>query len=104
MEWEQSTVLQGDETMADSADQSPRSRPLDPLHYLPLELISNIIWWANIEDTETLRRVSKGWKVASEDSNTNQALLRRFPRSYGKCEGTPSELNLIFRRSCTSIL
>ena len=67
---------------------------------LPPEIITNIICYLEAEDTESLRRLSKSWKSASETSNTKHAILRHFPRSSCPALSTGLQYNLLFRRLC----
>ena len=76
------------------------SNKLDPIQRLPLEIIIKIIHYLDAEDTESLRRLSKKWKSASETSNTRQAIRRHFPRSSCPPLGTGARYNLHFRRLC----
>ncbi|KAL8793241.1 MAG: hypothetical protein Q9195_004177 [Heterodermia aff. obscurata] len=83
-----------------TSTKQPRliSNKHDPVQRLPLETIANIICYLEAEDTESLRRLSKSWKNASEAFNTKEAILRHFPRSSCPPLATGPQYKLYFRR------
>ena len=77
----------------------------DPFHVLNDDEVYQIIAQLPVRETETLRRVSKLWKAASENHCGKHALLKHFPWAASKVEKSMSreDSNLQFRRYCTLI-
>jgi hypothetical protein len=77
------------------------SMAYDPVNLLPLELFGSIIEHLDPADTETLRRVSKSWKVASEYHVSTAWISLKHPELQHREEFKNSEsANLMYRRHC----
>ena len=80
--------------------------PRDPFAVFDAGIAYMIVSQLSAVDTESLRRVSKVWKAASEAHCGRLALLRHFPEAAvhvrDEAPGSAEEENLRFRRYCES--
>ena len=83
--------------------QQPGTQSIqDPFERLGIDVLGLIISYLPAPETETLRRVSKLWKFASETHNTGGALQRHFGHVGEKMREYRNRqtANLEFRRRC----
>ena len=79
----------------------PAETRRDPFQILSHELMCEVVSYVPARDTETLRRVSKLWKVSSERAlSTRSAVLKHFPWATSRFQYCDTEVqkNLLFRR------